>query len=941
MTARPHHSNRLLSLLASATLAILSVLAAAPVAAQTTTATIRGQTAANAEITAMNTATGATRSTRANDAGAYVLSGVLPGEYQVIANAGGEAATQTIRVQIGQSATLNLPLAAADPDEQTLDTVEVVGIALVETRTSEVATNVTQEQIESLPQGERNFLNFAQLAPGVAVSRDPNAKGFSAHGQLSNQTNVFIDGANLKNNVLQGGLVGQDSSRGNPFSQEAIQEFRVLTQNYKAEYEQAGSALITAITKSGTNELTGSVYGYLQTRGMTEQEFFSDQRGEEEPPFRREQFGGTVGGPIIEDMLHFFFSYEGRRDETSAGVNFSDPDFQQYNGTFAKPFEQDVLFGKLSFNPNDSNAIELSFSKREDTEVLDFGGTRAYDARIDRDNEIDSVLLKWSYFGDRFINEVLVDRGEYVWTPNPARPDLVAQDFQGVGRIGGANNLQAKGQDSLTIRDDLTFTPIEGWGGSHTIKMGAKFARYEYSLVENNNVNPLYIYNRDRPTGFDAPFQAIYAPIGQVEEFDNDQFGLYVQDDWDVNDRLQLNLGLRWDYEDNALNNDFVSPEGWSDVVDELGLSRDYISTGSEREGYKNAFQPRVGFSLDVSEDGDQSTTLFGGAGRYYDRIPIDPYAVESFRAQFPTYNFYFSFDGQPVDGNPSIIWDPRYLTPEGLDELIAGPLAGRGEIIMLNNDTKPPYSDQFSFGVRQVMGDWIGSLTLSRVLGYRQHTYIWGNRTFEGQFQPPSNGYGNVLISDYRRFTSSGVYVSLDKPFTQDSNWGVGVAYTYLDAEKEGGDNFSLDYSRPDLYPDNKVGERHRLAINGIVGLPWEMRLTGLIQLGTGAPHTVIESFAYNGLDGGGIRLGAREPRGQDFIIPNAWAYRQVDLSLSKQFTWGERQMLELRLDALNVFNHNNYGCFTDFVEDPRFGEPNCTVGPTRGFQVGARYAW
>ena len=131
----------------------------------------------------------------------------------------------------------------------------MVGDRLVEVKTAEVATNVTQEQIQYLPQSTRNFLNFAALAPGVRINDDEFRKELRAGALSSSATNVFIDGVSYKNDVIQGGVVGQDASRGNPFPQNAVQEFQVLTQNYKAEYEKASSAVITAVTKSGGNTL--------------------------------------------------------------------------------------------------------------------------------------------------------------------------------------------------------------------------------------------------------------------------------------------------------------------------------------------------------------------------------------------------------------------------------------------------------------------------------------------------------------------------------------------------------------------------------------------------------------------------------------------------------------------------------------------------------------
>jgi hypothetical protein len=912
-----------------------------PVAqAQTTTASIRGQVtadstpAAGAQIVATNLADGGVRRTEAGADGRYVLVGLQPGSYRIdTVVAGQNVASRNVTVQIGQSATLDIPTGAAGSSEVvTLGTVTAVG-TLIETKTSEVATNVTTRQLEALPQNSRNFLNFAGLAAGVSTSRDPNVKSFSAAGQPSNQTNVFIDGANLKNNILQGGLVGQDSSKGNPFSQEAIQEFRVLTQNYKAEYEQAGTATITAITKSGTNEFHGSVYGFLQTKGMVSQEEFSQRRNEDKPDYRREQYGATLGGPIIRDKLHFFLSYEANHEDGNGSVNISNPDFAQYNGTFSKPFREDVWFGKLSWIAGEDDNVDLSFTRRRDSEVIGFGGGTAYSARQNRDNNVDDVLARWQHYGDGWLNELSLDFGRYSFNPSAAEPDLVSQNYFGAGLVGGASSLQDKRQKNATLRDDLTFTGIDG----HVIKAGVKFARYNLDLVENNNANPAYNYDLGRPTGFDVPFEAFYSPTGKVANVDNGQIGLYIQDDWDITGRLQLNLGLRWDYETDPYNKDYVTPQENIDVIEALGLSSDYISTGDNRHPDKGMIQPRLGFSYDFSGANDQSWILFGGAGRYYDRTPLDNPIQESFHSQYPYYHFYFSLDGSPVNGNPSVVWDPAYLTPEGLQQLITAGNVGSGEIDLLNNKTKSPYSDQFSLGLKHVMGDWVGSLTLSRVLGHDQFTWVWGDRLPNGDFiRPLPHNLGAVLINTTKDYSSTGLFLSLDKAYTEESGWGAGLAYTYQDAKKQGGDAYSLDYVSPELYPDNHVGEKQRLVVNGIMRLPWDMRLTGLGTFASKAPFDVFYSFDYNGGPEGpgpdrGIHLGGGY--GGD--------YKQVDLSLTKDFKFGESQALQLRVDAFNVFGWNNFGCYEGNDDSSNFGNPNCTVGSTRSFQVGLRYSF
>jgi hypothetical protein len=909
--------------------------------------TAQGQTAT--QVVATNLKTGFTAQTPVRSDGNYTLASLIPGSYRIeVKGDGGINASQEVTVQVGQALTLNLDAgaaAAATANATNLQTVTVNALTLMETRTSEVAKNITQAQINTLPQNERNFLDFAKLVPGITVSSDPNAKTFSAGGQSAENVNVFIDGASLKNNVLKGGVAGQDSTRGNPFSQEAVQEFRVLTQNYKAEYEQAGTAIISAVTKSGTNEFHGTVYDYFQNTGMISQDSFDKKNKVDKPEYKRQQRGFNLGGPIIKDELQFFVNYEERKDVGNDSVQIVDPRFAQYNGTFSAPFHEKTFFGKLSWQPNANNNVDLSLTTRRDNEVLGFGGTISYDGRTDRKNKVDDLLLKWQARGDIWTNDLMLDAGHAKWNPSAAEPDLIQQVYDpGIAVLGGAVNLQNKGQDQTTLRDDLTLSGLS-WHGDHTIKLGIKYASYGITLEQNNNAVPSYTYQEGDayPGGFDIPYEAVYSPLGANANLHTNQFGAYVQDDWDVTQRLQLNLGVRWDYETNALNNDYVTPQAQYATLQYLGL-QNYISTGNNRDGYKGEIQPRLGFSLDVSKDGDQSTTIFGGAGRYYDHTPFDWISQEALHTAVPNYTFQFS----PADanGNPTqpgtIAWNPAYLTKAGLDSLLAAGVPGFStEIDVINNKTRPPHTDQFSLGVRQSFGDWTGSLTLARVLGYDQFTWVW-NRIVEPGFNldtPPDSPYGAVLHNVYKKTQSSEVLIGIDKPYTKASGWGVGLAYTYQNARQQGNDNYSLDYVSPAGYPAGNVGEKHHLVINGIVTGPWDTRITGIFTYGSGLPFDVFKATDTCDYNCSFYHWGA---------YGRKWV--NLDLSIAKEFRWGDNQALELRLDVLNVFNRDfingydgSYYLNNDAsTPNPNFGHATgADPNQTRRFQIGARYSF
>src|SRR5262245_3613984 len=245
----------------------LFVLATGRAVAQTTTGTIRGYVRdssgaplAAAEVQAKNVGTAITRTAMTNPDGSYVLPGLAPAVYALTARHNGQRPqARRVTVQIGSTLLEDFMLRAG--------AIEVAGVAVqgaapaLETRTSEVATNVTTQQIDRLPTPSRNFLDLAGLAPGVTVSEDRvqgQSRTFSAGGQSASAVNVFIDGTSLKNDLTTNGVTGQDASRGNPFPRSAIQEYRVISQNFKAEYQKSSSAIITATTKSGTNVWTGS-----------------------------------------------------------------------------------------------------------------------------------------------------------------------------------------------------------------------------------------------------------------------------------------------------------------------------------------------------------------------------------------------------------------------------------------------------------------------------------------------------------------------------------------------------------------------------------------------------------------------------------------------------------------------------------------------------------
>lgn len=966
-----------------------ALLAPIPAAAQTSTSSIRGVVRddsgplTNATVEAVGVGSGFryTATTGAN--GNFSLGGLQPGVYRLtVSSEAYPPQTREVQVLVGQDVEAEFVLT---PGEVFTESVTVVGDdvqLLLETRTSEIATNITTQQIESLPQNNRNFLGLAALAPGVRFTdnQDESGQKFRSGGTDSRQINVFIDGLSYKNDLLQGGAFMQDSSRGNPFPQNAVQEFRVLTQNYKAEYEKAAAAVISAVTKSGTNALHGDLLYLTQDKSMVDQDDFSRDRGDKKPDYDREQIAFSIGGPIVQDKLHYFLSYESNEQDRAAtvfyGSSFATAPANvrqllgQYDtGILLSPFESDLYFGKLSWQPTAGQTLNTTVHVRDEQEVKGFGGQRTIDGAESFEVGTDAIVAKHTWILGNALNEASGTFQKLQWNPSALNSNTPRQNYIGILDVGGKDATQDFQQDRIGFRDDVSYSAT--WRGAHTFKTGVSVNWLDYSVSKNTFENGLFEYRSDEQWQF--PFQARVG-FGDPElEFSNTQAGIYLQDDWQIGSHLTLNLGVRWDYESNMINNDYRTPPELVNALqnacrtynqpvggqttwclrDFLDLSR-YTTDGNDRDPYYGMIQPRLGFAWDVR--GDARTVVFGGWGKYYDRVILNDIFDEQYRQQYKIYSFCFSADGSPTPGCgvPALAWRPEYLSAEALRQLIASGQAPGPEIFLVDNEMRPPRSDQWTLGVRHQLGNWLASLSYAGVRGYNNLMYFFGDLPPGTQFgdrfgnNVPVPGYARVFTtSTARRTWYDGYFLTLDRPLTAGGRWGFNLAYTYAEAEQTGTDNpgegvafGAFDYLNPDSlyrFPGTN-DERHRLVMSGIVSLPANFRVSSLITLGSGVPFTIFDDSVPPFT----VRWNEGRPAKEDFIIPDAWTYRSVDLRLEWQApTIADRVGISLIGEGFNVFNFDNYGCFEGFKPRPpaesRLGQPNCEFN-TRRFQAGVR---
>lgn len=943
-----------------------ALVMAAPAFAAESDATLQGRVSAapaGTVVTATDANTGAKATATVRADGRYVIVGLRPGTYTVTFRApDGTTRTEQAVLPVGQTIEVDADLATAEAPVQE---VTVVASRRNNPRQSEVSTSISRAQIENLPQNGRNFLNFAALAPGVSVSNDPERKTFQAGATSANQVNVFIDGMSQKNQVLQGGVAGQDASRGNPFPQLAVQEFKVSTQNFKAEYEQAGSAIITAVTKTGGTEFHGTVFGTLQTKDMIGQPYY--ETGEKKD-YKNEEYGFDIGGPIIRDKLHFYVSYEGRKDSRPTdAVTMPAADrlggntalasalASAYNGSFPKDFKQDMWFGKLTWFVDENNTVDLIVRDRKEDDVRGFGGFTAQTRGNTLNQQIQGATLKWKMRSGNVLNEMSLDYQDVQWRNSPltTTPAITLTNGTNIGDVratfGGVPYSQEKSQKNTTFKNDITFSGVE-WNGTHVIKAGIKVAKYEYVAEENDRrLNPEYFYNAATYTlgGTNTPYAVKIASGDPRITSENMQYGLYIQDDWTLDEHWTFNLGLRWDYEDNMLNNKYVTPQAAVTALKAaVGFNKafnvnDYISTGSNRESFKGAFQPRLGFAYDVN--GDRDLVIFGGAGRYYDRNIFDSAQLEERRTRLYVAQ---------IDFNSSTPWNPSYFgNPQALVDLAAAKNL-KGELILLNNDVKVPYSDQFNLGVRKRFGDVNTSVSVSHIKSKNLFNYVLGNRRADGSWcqfgsqyacQPwgeanGAPGYGNIIVSvSDREAKYNALYLTADKAWTPATKYGFSATLTMTDAKMTGhNDQFIFDYANPrDTGWHAAEGvDKWRFVGTFIVSGPWDTRISAIATRASGVPFASIDDT------GPALRIidAAFFPK-RDF--------RQVDLRISKDFNLPNGNVVTLDGQVYNLFDTINYrysgwtGGFNNGMGASFRPDDNAQVGPSRSFQVGLTYKW
>lgn len=1001
------------------TLAVgVALMLATPAAAQTSESTLRGTAPAGATVTATSTDTGAVRRTTAGPDGTYVIVGLPSGNYHV--TAGGQAGDAA--VSVASVSVLDFGSGAAANSGGGVITV-TARRQTVEVHSSQVNEIISQHDIAALPQATRNFLEFADSVPGVQFSID-SGKNTSLRGgaQLDSAVNLYIDGVSQKDYVSGGsGITGTagpqgNGDPGNPFPQLAIGEYKVVTSNYSAEYGDAASAIIIAQTKSGTNEFHGEAFGDYTNQHLRARTPAEIAAGQAKSSASDSEYGVAVGGPIVKDIAHFFFAWEHKALSNQTDVYPGDPQLttaqaqallpssvgNQY-GVVNNPFTENLYFGKIDIEPSSSDRIEASINFRLEHSIAGGGGQTAESASAPYTNDERRASLRWQHSADNWVNEAHLSwqktnsattttsaspQNQYIYYTNPLYPtgSSVSQYTLLVANGPGSGVGAINSQKGLTFQDDFTLSNFH-FHGDHTLKFGGSYGGIKLTSqnASSNLANATYYYAVTAAGTASTPFEVQYPNLTSgynsagVTTTDK-QFSAYAQDDWKVNNKLTVNLGLRVDHEVVPAYLNYVTPGNVVSAINGLfpttnqsyasvlaqgyaatGLPgyniNNYISTGHNRHAPWD-FAPRIGFSYDFN--GDSRHVLFGGYGRSYNRNQFSTLALETTKialngnpqVYFPsayTTDSFANKNNSPDGGcytnadiNPNnhcYAWNSAYLTPAGLATLQTNPSSH--EVDLLNNNIKTPYSDQFSLGIRNKVGDWNTQVTVSYVESYDGIVGHLGNRYSNGAYYQGGSQWGGqgvpgvgslILWDNGTKDRDLQVSLAAQKPYTKQSHWGMSLAYTFTAAAQNnvaGGSNpysvnnnqYLFDYPNPSNYPMIRATAvpRSRFVATYSADLFWGITTAGKLSLSTpdssATIYGCVGASPCNQYGGGTLAVLSKTPN-------NLFGYKDFDVQFSKDITFLNRFDSYVRVDVLNVFNWHNY--------DPAATQFNIPAGAT-----------
>ena len=886
------------------------------------------------KVTATNPATGSVRIASTTDTGLYSLR--LPaGSYDLSVEAKGfkTSRKQGIRLNIGSVVTFDVKLEIGQSQETVSVTDE---IPVVETTRSQTSTLVDSKAVADLPVNGRNFLDFTLLTPGV--SRDLTRGGdISFGGQRGTANSLLVDGSD-SNNVFFGQSTGRAGTGRNPytFSQDAVQEFQVNTNGYAAEIGRAGGGVINVITKSGTNQLHGTLFEFFRNEKLNANTWANNRRNAARRIYRFNQFGGNLGGPVKKDKLFFFFDYDGQRNTLPNPLFLAVPapsddlsqqalrELQPKLNSYSNKLDNNVYLGKGDWNISAAHRLSARYNANR---------------FVGKNFENTGSASAQEHTGD---SSVTTDNiaGTHTWVVNPTAVLESRMVFTRDNQPGAANSSQPEaqirqagtlvmqlGRNSFSPRytNARTFQLAQNLSylrGSHSYKMGYDIITQRIVNFFPGNFGGSFQFNSyaDFAARRAASFTQGFAGEGTAGALTNpnsNEIAFFAQDSWRVSNKLTLNYGLRYDV--FALANPPVKNPL-------LGFDNSKINRDT------NNLAGRFGFAYKISE----KLVIRGGAGMFYGRTPaiLIGTAHSQNGIQVQTYTLTANIPVYPnvlaapptVSRTPDVYaFDPKYVQP---------------------------LTHQFNLNIERQLGR-----DYSLTLGYLGVRGVHLTRTRDINLFPAvstpatfANGTATSFLrypntrpnTNFRRIslfdsggdsTYHGGFAQLSKRFA--SNFQLQTSYTFskvIDSMPDqtsvvvgGGDDAKVPQYTTEPGLDRGLGNsdvRHRFVMSGVWDIDynkhWLLRgyqigLIATAQSGRYFSSTIGGNSDVN--NDGNTRTDRPPFEGRNiFKAPN---FASVDFRFTRDIGLMKDSRAKLRL-IFEAFNLTNRANFTSFLTTP-----------------------
>ncbi|HEX9149992.1 MAG TPA: TonB-dependent receptor, partial [Thermoanaerobaculia bacterium] len=817
---------------------------------------------------------------------------------------------------------------------------------LIETTKSSVSSVVDERMISNLPTNGRNFIDFVLSTPGV-VRDEARLGDIVFAGQRGTLNSLVVDGAD-NNNTFFGQALGRTGSGRAPyqFSQDAVKEFQVNTSAYSAEYGRAGGAVINVVTKSGTNEFHGGAFYFYRDKSIKSKDYIDVVNHRPETPYHFDQFGASLGGPILRDRLFFFANYDGQRNTTPNTVVLglpantpTDPDtaagVARLSGLafdWDRKQDQDVYLLKTDYEVSSRHHLSLRYNRQDFTgQGFENGGTQ------NSFEHTGDSLVKTDTFGGSFASSLTQNlfnelRGQYAkdsepGTANSANPEATV-------RQGGALVLTI-GRNFFSPRETTIkryqFADTATWlFGNHTLKGGFDYNKDDILNFFPGNFSGAYTFasiasfQRGAPNGTGERYVQAFPGPGTSGATTNPNlidYAGFVEDEWRVTPAVTLNLGLRYDFQDIASG----SVRNPDPQLAAAGLDTRNVPDDT------NNWAPRLGIAWDVGRDG--RTVVRGGYGIFYGRTTgimvgtahsnngINVQTITFTGSQVPTYpNTFASIPSGAAIPKPTIfVFEPDFQSPKvqqaslGIDRAITNDIGIALSYLYVKGEDLPRSTD-INLGPASIVDVPIvgnGTVPVKRYGTPRPFANF--DRVIEFQSSAESE-YNGLTLELVKRFSHG---------------WQARLAYTLgrvTDTKPDatavvpqGSDDNKYISDPLDFGVDDAIGDldaRHRVVLSGV----WDLgdaagisngvvrflasnwMLSGVFIVQSGQPYSALVNGDLNG-DGNTRNDRAPEFERNSFRLPTQVSFNP---RVAKRIPIGPVS-LELIGEAFNLFNRSN----------------------------------